>query len=262
MSSLDRTISFFIVGGIGAGFLFATKFPFWFPHHAEISLVMLFCFLLFMTAGTSLWLAREKNSSLPSLHFAVTPLLLVGSAWGFFLLIESTRSRLTLVISLVSLLFFYFSFLRKENRIIEHFTDNDLLHFSFVLHALSAFFCFAFLFGMMSFTQISLPICAVIIAIFIAVVVEETLWRIEKNVKKHALIILAFSVLAAEGFIALSFLPTLYLVDAVVAVILFAYALHAVMHVLLGHAHQFSLRRQFTLSISLVTLVFFTAQWK
>ncbi len=246
---------------VAGSFLAALWLPAFLPQVAATSIAVVLAAAVIVVTVAVVIAAHRTHGIRPSLRLAFTPASVVIAGAAYLLLVEGVIARYALVAVVATLVGMFMAALDDlldANGLGAH--REDFLHFSFALHVIAAFFLLAFLFGLQTFAEVPLPITAAAAGVLLAAIAAESLSRAGKSGKDAALLAGSLGVVSAEFYVALSFLPTTYLVDAAVGVILFAAALHLAAGVSTDGSRN-PLRRHTALIVSLLALVLGTAQW-
>jgi len=245
---------------IGAFFYAAQQAAWLFPERRAL----VFCAVAAIIAILALLAGIASGARVmtkDALRFATAPSLFAVSAFGFFLLVESDAARLGVAASAAGLMLVYFTQLEKAmmNR---GTAAADLLHLLHAFHAVTLFYGYAFAFGISSYVDVSTLTITVIAGIVSAAVAWYSLpMPVSGEVKVRRLLAVAFGVVGAELYVALSYLPTAPVVNATAAVILLTSALHVCRQVAAGMANVRMHRHELATASLLVAIVLLTARW-
>jgi hypothetical protein len=261
MTFFRRRISFIISPLIGLGLFAAVRLPLLVEGGQMAVWGAVFAVTVALTAGAGFFVARESGRGLQAVRWAAPAVLLVISAFVFLLIIETTAGRYGLAGLVMLLTAVYFENLRATIPGAGQFGPGDLMHLSFVLDAVSLFFLLAFVFGVAAFYYVSLPVAALAVGLLAALMTHETLWRAGIRTLDHISLVAAAGLIGLEAYVALSLLPTTYLVNAGVAVVLLSAALHVVKQVLSGAGEIKFFRKEMVAALILAGVLFGTANW-
>jgi hypothetical protein len=239
---------------VGAAFYAAAALPRRLPEQKLLALILIDTAAAAAVFIISLLSARDAGTMPRRARIAFTPAFFTAASLGYFMLIETKSARYALAAFTIGLLSVYFIQLRKALHPFIPLTLVEFAHLSYAMHAISMFFTFAFTFGITSYIHIWSPILALALGLLGGIVALETF-------KGNGVASAAIGLLAAELQASLAFLPTSYMVNAAVAIILFVLSLHVFKHVLTGLADNRTIKRQFAFSTLLVVLVLATARW-
>jgi hypothetical protein len=261
MTFFRRRISYIVAPLIGLGLFAAARLPFLAENDKMAVWGAVFAVTVVFTAGAAFFVARESGRGLRAVRWAVPVVLLVTSAFVFLLIVETAAGRYGLAGLVMLLSAVYFENLRATIPGAGRFGPGDLMHLSFVLDAISFFFLLAFIFGFATFYNVPLPVAAMVVGLLVALMTHETLWRAGFSTRQHVSLVVAAGVLGLEAHVALSLLPTSYLVNAGVAVVLLSAAMHAVKQVLSGAGEVRFFRKEIVAALLLAGLLLGTANW-
>jgi len=199
---------------------------------------------------------------LRSLRLALPAVFLTVSAFLYLLIIETPWGRFGLTALVMFLTAVFFESLRRS---LPAGSDRpgpaSLIYLSLVLDAVSLFFLLAFIFGLATFYNISLSAASAGIGLVTAFMAHEMLWRAGFATRDQAALVAASGFIGAEVFAGLYLLPTSYLVNAAVAVVLLTAALHVVKQVLSGAGELKYFRKELAAALLLAVLLLTTARW-
>jgi hypothetical protein len=204
---------------------------------------------------------RLVHPTTPAAVFLVTPpVFMTASAFLYILLAESRFGRYGAVFLAVVLAAIYFDNLRTSSTETETQRD-DLVHLAFLLDLVGFYFLLAFVFGIQQFYSIPIVIMATVAAAAGALVVAGNFQRSGIDSVQNNRTVIFLSLLTAELYVALSFLPVQHLVDAAVTVVLVATAVQLARQVLSGSFDALNVRRDLIVSIVLSAVLLATARW-
>lgn len=254
MQRSRRWISYAAAPLVGACFYAATALPTRLPEQKLTALVLIDAAATTAVFIIALLGARDAGTMLRRVRIAFTPAFFTAASLGYFVLVETRAARYALAAFTVGLLAVYFIQLRKALHPFIPLTLVEFAHLSYAMHVISMFFAFAFAFGITQYVHVWSPVLALTLGFLGALVAVETF----SGGGASAAVI---GLLAAELQASLAFLPTSYMVNAAVAIILFVLSLHVFKHVLAGLSDNKALKKHFALSSLLIVLVLVTARW-
>ncbi len=245
---------------LGLGLLAAAKFPLlWVESRFWVwGLAALLTSVLVGLIGV---LAFRSGGCWRALRLMAPAILLTLCASLYLLIIESSWGRYALTVLVMFLVAVYMENLRRSESGPEASHASHLVHLCFVLDAVSLFFLLAFIFGLAAFYYVSLPAAAAAVGAVTAFLTHEMLWRAGFGSRGQLGLVAAAAVIGMEGYVALTLLPTAYLVNSAVAVILFSVGLHVVKQILSGAGEFKYFRKELIASLSLAVLLLTTARW-
>jgi hypothetical protein len=120
-----------------------------------------------------------------------------------------------------------------------------------------------FSFGIRQFVQLPAWLAAVSMGSLMFLVAYESVLQVESTVSKRQRIMAsaAAGLFGAELFVGLTFLPTAYMVNAVVLLVGFFAIVRASVRILRGDAGTKELRAGLAVAVALMVLVLATARW-
>lgn len=253
MILLHRLSSFVVAGVAAVGFLlllFTGLHP-----YLVIVLTALVC---------ALTLARLLDWHIRTFqfwHLWGTPLLLLVSSFGPFLLLENQLSKLGLAVLVVLFLFLFVEHVFSFIHLPMAYQPFTLEYLSGLLHIISVFFLSVLGFGLSLFLQTPLWILSLMFFLVLFFIVYGTLWAGKVDPSRARPYAFAGAVLTTELFAALSFLPTGFYTNAA----LLALGVYVFLGLSRAHAlHKFSkevLRRYLMVFVVLLLVIALTSQW-
>lgn len=214
--------------------------------------------VFFLLARLSRWEFRTGTFW----HLVLPPWLLLGSAQGLFLLVETTPQRFALaaVVSLLTLFFTEQSFAYVHAPAL--YRPYAIQHLSLGLNILTVFFLSAFAFGTRLFLQAPFHVVAPAVFLCTAYVVYQTLWVSKMEPPRAFACGIVGGLLLTELFVALTFLPTgMYAGAAVLAAA--AYLFLGLVRARFLHQLTRVLAWRYGVAACVLSLaVFATAQWR
>ena len=260
MKRFEHWLQYAVSPLVGAGFFVSGLLTVRLPEQRLAVLSIAASALCLAVFAVSVLAARDAGTALRRLRLAFTPTLLTASAFGYYLLLETDLARYGLIAMVVALLAVWFVQLRKALHPFIPLTLVEFAHLCYAMHVVSMFFAYAFAFGIALYVSVSPLILVPAVGLIGAMIAAETMSAVAARRERWAMVA-AIGILAAELQASLGFLPTSYVVNAAVALILFVLALHVFKQVTSGIAERRTLRRHFALSSTLIVLVLMTAQW-
>lgn len=216
--------------------------------------------LSFIIVLITFFVVRGHVSLYHRIRMAVTPVVLMLSAYGYLMLAETAFARHAITILTTLALFVYFEWLRRLSSL-QKSEGGEFAHFSFALHVVSSFFLFSFAYGLLHLMHPPVSLIAPMVGIVLISISFETMRRAGIKASRSVPIAAALALLATELFVAISFLPTSYIVDSLVLTILFSLALKVTRGIMKSEGDAQMIRRQVFASFILVILVLSTARW-
>lgn len=192
---------------------------------------------------------------------AITPVLFVVAAVAFMLFVQETW--LLVVISAVTALFIAL-FLEHVFRFIFApglYQPYALEHTSIVLHIASVYFFTTMFYGLNTFLHVPIWLLALIFFVLAMAYVYETLWVSKIPSATCAHMALLGGWLLVQLFVAISFLPTSFFVNAALISVVFYVFLGVVRARLLQRLSDEVTRRYAFSGAALFALILVTAQW-
>lgn len=194
-------------------------------------------------------------------HLLGTPLLLLISSFGPFLLLENQLSKLGLAILVVLFLFLFVEHVFSFIHLPIAYQPFTLEYLSGLLHIISVFFLSVLGFGLSLFLQAPLWILCLVFFLVLFFIVYGTLWAGKVDSSWARPYAFAGAVLTTELFAALTFLPTGFYTNAA----LLALGVYVFLGLSRAHAlHKLSkevLRRYLTVFVVLLLVIALTSQW-
>lgn len=261
MIFLRRRIALFVSLLVGLGLFAAARLPLMAAEDQLTVWGAIFAATAALVTAAAVLAAWGRGSVLRSLRLAIPVILLVASSFVYLLIIETPSGRYGLAGLAMLLTAVFFENLRLAAAGPDRAGSAHLINLSFVLDATSLFFLLAFVFGFATFYHVPLPNAAAAVGAVTALIAHEALWRAGFSVREHAVLVVAAGIVGAETYVTLSLLPTSYLVDAAVAVVLLSAALHVVKQVLSGAGELKFFRKELAASLTLAMLLLCTARW-
>lgn len=195
-------------------------------------------------------------STLHSSIVAFAPISLLGAAgFIFMLIVENAAGRAATAAAVLALHASYLSLMPRAVSGAE--PSREFLRVRSAVWLATLFFVLAFLYGIGDVVDV--PLAVLVFTAGAVAAVAGSALRPESAPGAPVAVVAAFGALGAETFLALWFLPTAWLVDAAVSMILFVLALQAVTHAGVAPAPVF--RRRTVFAATLIALVLGTARW-
>ncbi len=192
---------------------------------------------------------------------AISPTLFVVAAVAFMLFVQETW--LLIMISAVTAVFIAL-FLEHVFRFIFApglYQPYALEHTSIVLHIASVYFFTTMFYGLNTFLHVPIWLLALIFFVLAIAYVYETLWVSKIPAAIAASMALLGGWLLVQLFVAISFLPTSFFVNAALVSVVFYVFLGVVRARLLQRLSEEVTRRYAIFGAALFVLILVTAQW-
>ncbi|MBI4256483.1 hypothetical protein HY626_00310 [Candidatus Uhrbacteria bacterium] len=194
-------------------------------------------------------------------HLLGTPLLLLVSSFGPFLLLENQFSKFGLAVLVVVFLFLFVEHVFSFIHLPMAYQPFTLEYLSGLLHIISVFFLSVLGFGLSLFLQTPLWMLSLVFFLILFFIVYGTLWAGKVDPSRARPYAFAGAVLTTELFAALTFLPTGFYTNAA----LLALGVYVFLGLSRAHAlHKLSkevLRRYLIVFIVLTLVITLTSQW-
>lgn len=261
MRRIDHMLQYAAPPFVGAGFFVAGFLTGRFPEQRLVVVGVAAVVLAAAVFSVSVLASRDAGTVLRRLRLAFTPSLLTLTAFGYYLLLETDAARYGLIALVVALLAVWLIQLRKALHPFIPLTLVEFSHLCYAMHVVSMFFAYAFAFGIGLYVSVSPIVLVPAVGLVGALIAAEAMSAGGGSTRERGAMIAAIGVLAAEFQASLGFLPTSYMVNAAVSLILFVLVLHVFKQVASGIVERRALRRHFALSSTLIVLVLMTAQW-
>lgn len=260
MKFLDRISSYLIAFFVGGAFYRAMRMS---TAQGTVDMRSLFVppiLLSLVIVLITFLIVRGRVSLYHRIRMAVTPVVLMLGAYGYLMLAETSTLRFVITVLTTVALFVYFERLRRLSSL-QKSEGGEFAHFSFALHVASSFFLFSFAYGLLHLVHPPVSLIAPMVGIVLISISFETMRRAGIRASHSVPLAFTLAFLATELFVAISFLPTSYIVDSVVLTILFSLALQVTRAIMKDEATTQVIRRQVFVSFILVILVLSTARW-
>ncbi|OGL83255.1 hypothetical protein A3B32_02055 [Candidatus Uhrbacteria bacterium RIFCSPLOWO2_01_FULL_53_9] len=192
---------------------------------------------------------------------AITPALFVSAAVAFMLFVQDTW---LLVVIATTTAIFIALFLEHVFRFIFApglYQPYALEHTSIVLHIASVYFFTTMFYGLNMFLHVPIWILALIFFVLAMAYVYETLWVSKIPAATAVTVSLLGAWLLVQLFVAVSFLPTSFFVDAALISVAFYVLLGVLRARLLQRLSELAMRRYAYGGGALAALILFTAKW-
>jgi len=225
------------------------------------ALVVAFLVIVATTALLSLMAVSLQQTKIARWRLVLPPTLLVTGAFLFHLLVGTPLARFATVTAVMLLLFGFLIRLDSLKETADAARDS-VLRFGRITTLVGVFFLYVFGFAIREFMSMPAVLTAFVLGLILIVVSYEALLQaedIEPRLRK--LTAVALSLLAAELFIGLSFLPTPFLVNAVVLLVAYFACTRASVRILHGDLGTRELRLGLLAAAIMVVLVLATARW-
>ncbi len=216
--------------------------------------------LLALSAGLA------SASRLPfagALRLATAPALFAVAGFGCFLIVGSELPRLAVATVVGAILVLYFSQLEMAMPWVAKVSMGQFLHLLHAVHTMTVFFAFAFAYGIIQYSDIPTWVMALAMTVLTGTVAWQTLPFAEASDDRlvRPVLAAAFALIGGQLYLAFSFLPTLWTVNAASAAVLCAVSLHICRQIADGDAVPVRNRRDLAVAVALVMLVLGTARW-
>lgn len=259
LPKLTFLLPYAVLTVVGACFFAASRIAVTVRDELRVS-VILYAFLAgFAAVAASAALAARSHASLrKSIRLAFAPTLLFVAGFGTFILVERDVTRIAVAAVTMGLLVAYFLSAEGMGGLMPRYGDQDLAHLSFALLVVASFFGLGFLFSLPSISDIHPAVALFAAASLIGLVTHETLWHEGFAHDRIRPVALAFAVLGAECFVALSFLPVLPFVNAAFSLSLLVPALTTSILTMRGAKAP---KLPLAIAAAAAMLVLFSARW-
>ncbi|HBK33893.1 TPA: hypothetical protein DEP34_02555 [Candidatus Uhrbacteria bacterium] len=248
-----RAIPYAVACVVASGYTWMIWQPAWFWIGALVAWIL--CLYLCARLISFDW--QEKTYR----FFLLTPVLFFTSSLGAFLFLESFWSQMALGVATAVCLFFFTEQVFYYLHLPVRYQAYTIEHLSLVLHVLALYFYASIGFGLQLFLQIPLWLIAPAILLLIVYMLAATFWvsKIEHILVRSTVI--TGAVLMTELFIALSWLPSGFYVNAALFTVCFYLFLGLTRAHFFENLSQAFLRRYLLVSCGLLVMIVGTAQW-
>ncbi|MBU0963411.1 hypothetical protein KKC06_00020 [Patescibacteria group bacterium] len=225
--------------------------------------------LIFYIAGTlgvivvlTVWsLSWSSVISKKFWSILATPLFFVSSSYLFFMFIDNVAVS-QIFILLIALVYFLilrniFSFLYQTKNYQPYALENI---YSYVNMG-SLFMFYASFYGMFLYLSWDIWKSSILVFIFSTFLFTRTLWSFKIEWRKSKVFILIMGVLMIEIFYAISFLPTSFLFNALICILVYYLLMNIFKDFLRDMITGNNLKRYFLITITIAVIGFITTQW-
>ncbi|MBI4457466.1 hypothetical protein HY633_00695 [Candidatus Uhrbacteria bacterium] len=256
---MSRTPVFLTPVMVGAAFLAAAKLA---PRIGDAfwpTLGVVIAVLLIALAGMLGFAVRMLDREI-MLRSLGAPLFLVLGAYGFLLLVETTRGRYALTAGVMAALALYAEQLRIAQRLRRHSDFLAVEHLAHPLRLLGLFFLLDFLFGVNAFVPVPVAARAALAGLAAGLAATPVFGNVIGR-KQAAATAAVFGLVVAELFSAFALLPVSALASAAALTLLFSGVLHLVRHPFTPEETPRQARRSFASAVLMTAAVLATARW-
>jgi hypothetical protein len=236
------------------------------PMLPEIARVPIIIGLFVLTISTVIFMVntavRLQQTGIARWRLILSPTLLTVGTFLFHLLVGSTLARF-ITITITMLLLFGFILRMDTLKMTADATRESVLSYGQLISLVGIFFFGVFGFGIGQFVQIPTVIIAILLGVLIFTIAYELFLEIQiPFAQTRFLSAVAVGLIGAELFCALSFLPTPFMVNAIVLLIVFFFILRATARLLFNDPLGLrQLRPSLIFTLLLIVLVLTTAHW-
>lgn len=247
---------------VGAAFFVAPQVAARFPDEKGLVLwcVAAGIVLLALSAGLA---SASRMPVAGALRFATAPALFAGAGFGCFLIVGSQPPRLAVAAAVGAILVLYFSQLEKAMPWVAETSMKDFLHLLHAVHTMTVFFAFAFAYGITQFADVPTWLMSLAMTAVAGTVAWQSLPFVREADDRlvRPVLALTFALIGGQLYVAFSFLPTAWTVNAAAAAVLCTSALHVCRQIADGQAEPARHRRDLAVATTLVLIVLGTARW-
>ncbi|MBU0625056.1 hypothetical protein KKF05_01795 [Patescibacteria group bacterium] len=224
-------------------------------------LIIFFILTILAVAVISALAASLLQTRITRWRLMLPPSLLTAGAFMFHLMVGSPSARF-ITVTATMLLLFGFVLRLDALKASADTTQESVLFYGHVISLIGLFFVGVFGFGIKQFIQFPTFVTAFLLGgLMFAVAYEALIPIMITPPHLRAVAAAALGVIGTEFFFALSFLPTPFIVNAAVLIIVFFAGLRAVSRILRGDSIFLGLRIELALTLVLIVLIMATARW-
>lgn len=208
-----------------------------------------------------LFLTTKNIKSKKFWYFLISPALYLLGILSFIIFIELAWLKIFLAIVLSLILSLFLENIYLYNYNFEKYQTYGLQNFSNYLNLITVFFLFSSFFGFIIFLQIAVWLLLLAVAIISVLTVYQTMWvsRIELN--RSWLYLMVITLLMAQGFWILAFLPTSIYVNGLILAAIYYLLVGLSLNRLLGILDRSVIKRYITVTVVVLTITLITAKW-
>ncbi len=210
----------------------------------------------------SIWaLTSGRRSIWLFVSFLPSPFLFVAGSFAFFLIINDATLRQLYSIGIVLLYYFIlrniFSFLYQSESYQPYALENIYSYVNMV----SLFLFYSALYGMRLFLSWPHWIGVVAALLLTMILAARTFWSYKISWHQSRLYIIIISIMAAQGYYAVGLLPTSFILNGFIVVIMYYVLINIAKDVLRDVFDQKNARRYIFTSAALIIMAIITARW-
>lgn len=240
-----------------AGFVCIAFSRAWFGPRATLAIAAFAAASVFITFGFAYVAGRRAHVSIAAaLRYAAIPSLFLFSGEAYFVTVESQAVRAAVAAAVSLLVVFYIVQLVR----LETSEDNEPVCAP-IIHAAMLFFAFAAVAAFSQYLPISLGVAAISLGVIAAVIALDLFASAGAPFGESLFGAAIALLLGAESYVALSYLPTAYEVNAAISVILLSFSFHVSRQAMIGRFQPLFVRRQMAYATILAVIVLSTARW-
>lgn len=208
-----------------------------------------------------IWHQFTRLKAVEQLNFILTPLLFFSSAILICLFLESNflRQLIAAAVSLIS--YFYFANLYDYFYQTSRYQVNSLQLISEYVNLLAAFFFYTGFFSFRIF--LNYPVSPLILGVVIIsfLLIYASIWIHKVNFGQNLIYSGIGSLVLAQIFLAISFLPNSFYVNGMALAAIFYVYVNLALLYLTSHAHPRKIAKYIVISALSILLVYVTASW-
>jgi hypothetical protein len=230
---------------------------FWFPTHFFLVTIVALLVLFALLNQLNSWDFKKIETWI----FSSTPFLLALSSFILLWFLEDSGIKILVIFLLTFLIWLFtenlFTFLHLPGA----YQVNALEYLSLVVSVVSFYFFTVALFAARIFLGVPLWILVLFFVVFVFILSASTFWICKVEKEKVFNNAIGGTVLLAEFFAALSFLPTGFFPNAGLVTLIFYLFLGIVRSHLLGKLTKTVLKRYLITACVMAVLIIITARW-
>lgn len=216
---------------------------------------------LFFTVFFTVWWLAGRSVRLKFWSFLISPMFLVASELLFVISLEGRTLRQVVALTLmVFLAIFLENIYIYYNQPLKYQT-HSLHNISNYINVMAVYLFAAALYWLIIFLDFPIWAAALLIWIFTILLVYQMMWIGDINFKKSWLFMVGISIIMAEIFLAIYYLPTSVYVNAIILTIVY--------YIITGITRNYFIKildlkvalRYFIVGFISLTVILFTAKW-
>lgn len=194
-------------------------------------------------------------------HFLISPVIFLAGILSFIVFIELRWLKIGLIAIFTIILGLFLQNLYLYNFKPEKYQTYGLQNFSSYLNLISIFLVFSSFFGFIIFLQIPLwpLLLGVIVVSFLSI--YQLMWVSEINLNRSWLYLFIITLVLAEGFWVLAFLPTSIYVNGLVLASVYYITVGLSLNKLLGILEKSVIKRYITIIAIVLIITLISAKW-